>query len=113
MLSRLKAAATHAALAADTVALALVIVASAVSHKDVAGDVGPGGGRQRQARRQLGLRRGRQRGPAPGGAAFEVAAQLADVREWKDRLIVALHLGELDDTLSERKQVQLENGMRA
>ena len=38
--------------------------------------------------------------------------QLADVRQWKDRLTVALHLGELDQGLAERKQVQLENGIR-
>ena len=38
--------------------------------------------------------------------------QLADVRAWKDRLTVALHLGELDEGLAERKQVQLENGIR-
>ena len=39
--------------------------------------------------------------------------QLADVRAWKDRLTVALHLGELDGAQAERKQVQLENGIRA
>ncbi|GAB3857631.1 hypothetical protein GCM10028822_31670 [Hymenobacter terrigena] len=39
-------------------------------------------------------------------------AQLADVKEWKDKLTVLLHLGELDEGLAERKQVQLENGIR-
>lgn len=39
--------------------------------------------------------------------------QLADVKDWQSRLTVVLHLGELDESLSERKQVQLENGIRA
>ncbi|MDB5270885.1 MAG: hypothetical protein JWP58_3925 [Hymenobacter sp.] len=38
--------------------------------------------------------------------------QLADVKDWQSRLTVALHLGELDEGLAERKQVQLENGIR-
>lgn len=39
--------------------------------------------------------------------------QLQDVKQWKDRLTVTLHLGELDGAQAERKQVQLENGIRA
>lgn len=40
-------------------------------------------------------------------------AQLADVKDWQARLSVHLHPGEVDDALTERKQVQLENGIRA
>jgi hypothetical protein len=45
--------------------------------------------------------------------ARQQTAQLADVKDWQARLTVALHLGELDESLRERKQVQLENGIRA
>jgi hypothetical protein len=40
-------------------------------------------------------------------------AQLADVKEWQARLSVQLHAGEVEELLAERKQVQLENGIRA
>ncbi|WP_460500393.1 hypothetical protein, partial [Hymenobacter agri] len=39
--------------------------------------------------------------------------QLADVKEWQTRLSVYLHTGEVEDELAERKQVKLENGIRA
>jgi hypothetical protein len=39
--------------------------------------------------------------------------QLADVKDWQARLSVQLHAGELEDSLAERKQVKLENGIRA
>ena len=39
--------------------------------------------------------------------------QLADVKEWQTRLSVYLHTGEVEAELAERKQVKLENGIRA
>jgi hypothetical protein len=45
--------------------------------------------------------------------ARQQTAQLADVKDWQARLSVQLHTGEVEEVLSERKQVQLENGIRA
>ncbi len=39
--------------------------------------------------------------------------QLADVKSWQARLAAYLNLAELEAGQSERKQVQLENGIRA
>ena len=62
--------------------------------------------------------------PAPGGElthavlvqlleqSKQQTAQLGDVKSWQARLAVHLNLADLEAGQSERKQVQLENGIR-